>query len=437
MTELPRGWAWGALEDLGRWVGGGTPSKAVAEYWTGDIPWVSPKDMKVERIADAEDHISASAVEESTTNLIPSGAVLVVTRSGILRHTLPVAVTERAVTLNQDLKALIPGEGIEPSYLAWALRANASSILRECSKAGTTVSNIETARLLNFRIPIAPPAEQRRIVGAIEALFSRVDAADAWVAHARRSADLLQARLLESVSAIDAPRVPVGSLIQAGRKIAYGVLQPGPHVADGIPLVRVGNIVGFRVTGELKRVDASVAGRYPRTRLQGGEVLLTVVGTIGRTAVVPPELESANVARAVSVIPLVSEAHARFVALALGSPTSARELTLRAHEVARKTLNLEDVRRFEIPLPPLEQQRAIADETDAALACVQALGSSVERAGRRAESLRRSILARAFRGELVAQDPADQPASELLERIAAQRIEAPRSSRKRRERAPA
>src|SRR3569623_1799165 len=144
----PAAWQLAPLKELGVWSGGGTPSKAKAEFWTkGMIPWVSPKDMKTERITDSEDHITRVAVEESTAKLIPEGSVLIVTRSGILSHTLPVAVTTVPVTVNQDLKAITPKGGVLPEYLAWALRCFAREILNTCSKQGTTVASIETAAL--------------------------------------------------------------------------------------------------------------------------------------------------------------------------------------------------------------------------------------------------------------------------------------------------
>jgi type I restriction enzyme S subunit len=87
------------LRDLGEWRGGNTPSKANAAYWTdGTIPWVSPKDMKVDEITSSEDRVSKAALEEGRVALVPEGSVLVVTRSGILAHTLPVAVTKMPVT---------------------------------------------------------------------------------------------------------------------------------------------------------------------------------------------------------------------------------------------------------------------------------------------------------------------------------------------------
>ena len=133
--------------------------------------------MKTERISDSEDHITKDAVSHSTASLISASSVLVVTRSGILRHTLPVAVNSVAVTVNQDLKALTPRTGIMAEYVAWALRAFARDILNTCSKQGTTVNSVETAKLLRFEIPVAPPEQQRTIVAEIEKQFSRLDEA--------------------------------------------------------------------------------------------------------------------------------------------------------------------------------------------------------------------------------------------------------------------
>src|SRR5947209_1002650 len=138
MKELPPGWAEAKLCELGRWTGGGTPSKANQAFWTdGTIPWVSPKDVKVGVIVDTQDHITPAAVGSSATNVVSPGAVLVVTRSGILRRTFPVAVAGVSVALNQDLKALTPTNGINSRYVAWYLRSEERQILHECAKDGT------------------------------------------------------------------------------------------------------------------------------------------------------------------------------------------------------------------------------------------------------------------------------------------------------------
>jgi type I restriction enzyme S subunit len=174
-ATIPQTWSIAALRDLGEWRGGGTPSKVIDDYWNGNIPWVSPKDMKQDSIFDSEDHITERAVDNSATKLIPRDSILCVTRSGILAHTFPVAISMVPVTVNQDIKALTPFEGIDARYLAWALRAQGRKILETCSKDGTTVNSVESARLYAYRVPIAPQREQVQIVAKIEELFSELD----------------------------------------------------------------------------------------------------------------------------------------------------------------------------------------------------------------------------------------------------------------------
>jgi type I restriction enzyme, S subunit len=94
-------WPLVPLRYLVTFLSGGTPDKGKSEFWTGgSIPWVSPKDMKVDRIEDSEDHITEAALDESATQLLPVGSVLIVVRGMILAHTLPVAVTTGPVTIN-------------------------------------------------------------------------------------------------------------------------------------------------------------------------------------------------------------------------------------------------------------------------------------------------------------------------------------------------
>ena len=97
---------------------GGTPSKANPHYWCGSIPWVSPKDMKASTLEDATDHITEDAVANSATSIVPEGSILVVVRSGILVHSIPVSQVKRPLAFNQDIKAIIPNSDlVDPDYL--------------------------------------------------------------------------------------------------------------------------------------------------------------------------------------------------------------------------------------------------------------------------------------------------------------------------------
>jgi type I restriction enzyme S subunit len=206
------------------------------------------------------------------------------------------------------------------------------------------------------------------------------------------------------------------------RTIAYGVLQPGPDVVNGIPLIRVGDINGGKVKlTNLKRIDPKIALEYERTKLKGGEVLITLVGAIGRTAVVPGILAGANTARAVGVIPLSNHLRPPWVEIWFRNPDKIDEITSKAHEVARKTLNLEDVRSAPVAIPPQAEQDEIINEVESKLSLAENAEQIIDMSQRRCEKLRQSILKQAFKGNLVPQDPSDEPASVLLGRTKAER----------------
>ena len=116
----PHKWELQSLSNICKDIyGGGTPSKSHPEYFEGSIPWVSPKDMKSDIIMDSIDHITEEAVENSSTKMVPKGAVLMVIRSGILKHTLPVAIAAVELTVNQDMKAFIVGENVTAKFLMY------------------------------------------------------------------------------------------------------------------------------------------------------------------------------------------------------------------------------------------------------------------------------------------------------------------------------
>ena len=196
---LPHGWRWEPLGGLGTWSGGGTPSKARLEYWqNGTIAWASPKDIKRLLITNTEDYITDAAVEGSSAKLVPAGSVLCVMRSGILRHTFPVAIAGIALTLNQDMRALTPNNWVASKYLAYYLRFRSRNVLETASKGGTTVNSIEASRLDVQPVPIPPRALQDAIVARIDDLFTEVDEGEAALGRARRDLETWRKSLLKA-----------------------------------------------------------------------------------------------------------------------------------------------------------------------------------------------------------------------------------------------
>jgi type I restriction enzyme S subunit len=151
------------LGEVTTFKGGGTPSKKEESYWGGDVLWVSPKDMKFDVITTSMDTITKTAISNSSVNLIPNGAVLIVVRSGILAHTIPIAIAGKELTVNQDIKAIVPSEGFDQNYVYYFLKAQ-SKIILEMVTRGATVHRLSANDLKDISIPVLDKADQLSIV---------------------------------------------------------------------------------------------------------------------------------------------------------------------------------------------------------------------------------------------------------------------------------
>jgi type I restriction enzyme, S subunit len=166
----------------------------------------------------------------------------------------------------------------------------------------------------------------------------------------------------------DLPELPAGwsfaSLESCSQKgsITYGIVQPGSQTSGGVPIIRVNNFRDTRIdVSDVMKVTPEIAAKYERTRLKGGEVLLTVVGTVGQVAVTPTSVAGYNVARAVAVIHPLPHVSAEWIALCLRSPYSQFLLGSRANTTVQTTINLKDLRALPIPLPPEPERVSITE----------------------------------------------------------------------------
>lgn len=206
LGEVPEHWELLPLKYLCNFYGGGTPSKENLEYWNGDIPWVSPKDMKSFLISDTIDKITREAITESSTTMIPTGSLLIVVRSGILQRTVPVAINKIPVTLNQDMKALCFREFRLSEFIAYFIKGLEDSVLLAWKKQGATVESIEFEYLANTLIPVPQACE----VDAILSQLRKIDAQyEALQNEASLSINLLQERRSALISAAVTGKIDV------------------------------------------------------------------------------------------------------------------------------------------------------------------------------------------------------------------------------------
>lgn len=214
-----------------------------------------------------------------------------------------------------------------------------------------------------------------------------------------------------------------------GRPITYGILKPGPELDKGVPYIRVadfpGNMLNLR---SIKRTSPAIDLQFKRARLIGGDLLLSIRGSVGRLIVIPPSLEGANITQDTARLSINPRLNARFVYYALLAPDAQRRMANAVRGVAVRGINIGDVRALQIPLPSLPEQDEIVRQVDELFTLADQIEARWSRLRAVAQRLLPQVLAKAFRGELVPQDAKDEPARQLLQRIAAARAELPRTA---------
>ncbi|CAM3797401.1 restriction endonuclease subunit S [Vreelandella rituensis] len=166
-----QGWAEVALGSVGKILGGSTPTKSKAEFWDGSIPWVSPKDMKLPLIQDSQIRITEQALKQTTLKVVPENSLIMVVRGMILAHSFPVAITGREVTINQDMKALVPPKEIS-TYLLLYMQAGKSKVVELVDRSSHGTCKLISEKLWSHAIHLPPMEEQARIVQKVDELMA-------------------------------------------------------------------------------------------------------------------------------------------------------------------------------------------------------------------------------------------------------------------------
>lgn len=351
-----------------------------------------------------------------------------------------------------DVCILRTGDGVDAKWAMHTINAPQFRSRVHAMQSGTTRKRISRKNLSTIEVPI--PSFERQVAtrDEIEKQFTRLDFAQGSLGlvaknlgrywdSALQSAvtgravpcsqgqsgedllrDVLRMRRLEWEAATSAkykepaepeiaglPEVPsnwtiasLESITSAVRVICYGILMPGPEIEDGIRVVKVKNIRnGKVVVDNLARTSADIAAKYQRASLAAGDLLLTIRGTYGRVAPVPPELEGANITQDTVRLDISSSVNASYIELYLRSPIAQNFMKRHSRGVAVRGVNVGDVRQLPVLLPPLEEQDRIADAMERFLSVGNALETQVKEDLSRLERLRASILSRAFSGELL------------------------------------
>lgn len=421
MKGLPPGWEEVRLGDVCAVFGGSTPRTGVPEYWNGDIPWITPDDLSrhsgkfIERGARS---ITQVGFASSSTRMVLAGTVLFSSRAPIGY----VAIASQPVCTNQGFKSVVPPEGILSDYLYWYLRHVTPTIQGMAS--GTTFKEISKKRMLDVPLRIPPTGEQERIVAAIEEHFSRLDAAEANLATANSRVVALRRSFLAIAQSSEWPEHSLGDLLD-GIEAGKSFKTPGhPADADGWGVIKVSAMTWGEFDESENKAIPDPSKIDARFEIRPGDLLLSRANTseyVGATVLVGhcrPRLLLSDKSMRLRVVDGVCKPWLLF---ALLSPQLRSQMSAVATGTSDSMRNISQakVRALRIRVPPTPVQIEVAARIQAGLDVSARLGGEITAARQRSASLRLQIMRAAFRGDLVEQSPDDEPATRLLQRIAA------------------
>jgi type I restriction enzyme, S subunit len=364
--DLPEEWEWKKLGDFCYTSTGGTPNRSIDKYFNGNIPWLKSGELRNYNIKCAEESISEYGLNNSSARIIPKGSLLIALYGATAGK---VGILDFDCAINQAICAIVPSKEADPKFLFYYLMFSRNRILG--MRIGGAQPNISQETVKNFQIPLPSLPVQRRIVEILEQ-------ADA-LRRLRAQADAETQKLLQSVFYEmfgDPVRNEKGwEVVEFGEIITHtrnGLYKPDGFYGVGIPIVRMYNIFNNRIEMANHHLITISEEDYQQYRLDPGDIIINRVNSLiwlGKSAVIPNDIgravfESKNIR-----IKIRNEiANPHYIVHYLSTPRGRNEILKKSkNAVNQSTINNDDLRRFEILLPPLtlqEQFAQIVEEVD-------------------------------------------------------------------------
>ncbi len=446
---------------------------------------------------DAHAHISEEHFRSLARHEVDAGDVVIAALGETLPRSCVIPASVGPAIVKADCIRVKPDHRlVDAKYLNFGLNTEATRARIAKIIHGVGRPRLNLGEVKSITIPMAPPSEQHRIVAAIEEQFSRLDAAVASLERARAGLKRYRAAVLAAacsgrlvpteaelmkteqrefehtkgttrrilkhkreqpnarihgVIKIDSnllPRIPVGwawTSVERIGAIGEQAVLTGPFGSQltandfrssGVPVLTIGCLTDSGVsTDRVMYISESKAQMLERYRLESGDFLFSRMASVGRAGVVPVSLNGALFNYHLMRLRLAQQAilPGYYLSYVRGSEAVKNYVKSVNHGATRDGINTKQLLAMPVALPPLAEQHRIVAEVDRRLSVVDELEATVAADLKRAERLRQAILRRAFAGELVPQDPSDEPASVLLERIRAERALPPAHGRGKRQ----
>lgn len=475
--ELPLGWVERPTGDLFLTQTGSTPSKKRLEYYGNDVPLVKPPELIGGGVADAEDHLSSAGAAKA--RLLPRGSVMI----SCIGNLGKVGLASKTVAFNQQINAILPDFSLAmPQFIFFQVKGEHYKRSLEELSSATTIAIVNRGKFDTIPLRIAPLAEQQRIVEKIETLFAELDKGEEalrevqkLLARYRQSvlkaavtgtltadwrtangppkesgADLL-ARILKTrretwqgrgkykepaePDTAGLPELPEGWVWATMPMLGEFGRGKSKHRPRGDPKLYEGGKYPFLQTGRVRNSSGRISeydklysdfGLAQSKLWPAGTVCITIAANIAESGIL--EIDACFPDSVVGLVPH-EDIEGSYIELFIR--TAKADLDRFAPATAQKNINLDTLNNVAVPLPPAEEQKEIADKVTTLVGASMVIERGLERELERSAALRQSILKDAFSGKLVPQDPSDEPAEKLLERIRAARTDKAKPKQKK------
>ncbi len=408
---------WTTLGEIADWSSGGTPRRTEESYYGGDIPWAVIGDLNDEVVTQCKGSITHEGLSNSSCKIVRPGTILIAMYGSIGK----LGIAGMPMATNQAIASAVPR--ISSQYLFYFLLAQRSQ-LAEAGK-GATQRNISQTILKAWPIPVAPPMEQDRIVAVIEEHFSRLDAVQSTLEGGLRSVAGFRRSLLTGAFKVNGTlphnwqRAEIGEVakVQLGRQRS-----PEHHAGPQMrPYLRAANVTWAGLSlDDVKQMNFD-EGDFETYRLRPGDLLLNEASgspnEVGKPAVWNGEIENCCFQNTLLRLQArdVNPGYLYWYCYMAASTGLFGEA---GRGVNIRHLGKQGLARFPIPVAPKFEQERIVTRLEEQFHQLSGCEASIHQALERLHALRRSILTRAFNGQLVPQSPDNEPATALLERIA-------------------
>ena len=350
-------------------ISGSTPKTGIPEYWDGTQKWITPAELNEDTyiITDSIRKLTELGVEKAGLSSFPEGTVILSSRAPIGK----VAIAGCEMYCNQGFKNLICSEKINNHYLYWFLKGR-TEYLNSLGR-GATFKEISKQIVSNIEIDVPPIEQQKRAVNQLEKANAIIQLRKQQL---QKLDELVKARFVELFGDGNHPHIALIDLIIEGAGLSYGIVQPGDDGTGDMGVLRPVDMVDGKIsTASIKYIDRSIGDGFKKTELYGDELLITVRGTTGITALTDIRFNGMNVTRGIAVVRYDrNKINPVYLNAYLNTDESQRYIQEHTRGATLQQINLSDLRVQQIMVPPLalqEQMAAFIEQTDKSKSVVQ------------------------------------------------------------------